>query len=182
MVEKWEALCDLINNFEVLLQLDCRTISSRPGVNICSVLSDQWDIPKMSQTFVFIPEICVIIISNTEQTAARLLGFVYILFSYYFWHYRHKISWMDWELWSQKPISRHRVILLVCSPAHRPHRVPFSRSTSCTAIKFGHSVLRLKIFCSIDKAVHVSEAWGPGSGTLLTHPWFGTALCTFGAM
>lgn len=124
-----------------------RTVSSCSAVDICSVVSDQWDLTEISQTFVLITQIGVIIAASRNQAAAGFLGFVYILFSYGFWHYRHKISWMDRGLWSMKPVSRHRGILLVCLPAQGPL---FSQSNSCTAIKVGHSTSRLNICSSID--------------------------------
>lgn len=52
------------------------------GVNICLVVSDQCDITESSQTFVLITQIGIIIASNRKWAVARLLGFVYILFSY----------------------------------------------------------------------------------------------------
>lgn len=94
-----------------------RAISSYSGVNICSVVSDWWEIAEISQTSVLITQIWVILAENGNKQWPDFWVLSAFFSPISFDIYRYKISWTDVGPWRVKPVSSHGVILFVCWPA-----------------------------------------------------------------
>ena len=140
-----------------------RAISSYSGVNICSVVSDWWEIAEISQTSVLITQIWVILAENGNKQWPDFWVLSAFFSPISFDIYRYKISWTDVGPWRVKPVSSRGVILFVCWPARGPFPL---RSLPAPLQKQGTPCGGCKSELCYRQAAWASKEEGPDSGAL----------------